>query len=284
VKGLLVIDKPMGMTSHDVVARARRATGIRKIGHAGTLDPMATGVLVLAVGQATRLIRYLQDHAKEYRAEIQFGIGTDSLDADGTEVERVEVEFSRTQLEEKLELFRGEIEQVPPMVSALKVGGKRLYQLARAGDEVEREPRPVTIHELDLIDFTAGEFPRATIRAVCSKGTYIRTLADDIAQSLGSRGHLTALRRTRVGAIEVDGALALDELEQWESHLLDPRHAVVDLTQWSASPSEEEAVRSGRRLPLPESTGPWAILDQEHNLLAVYRQEGSLAVAEVVLV
>ena len=116
----------------------------------------------------------------------------------------MEVDFSREQLEVALDRFRGEIDQVPPMVSALKVGGKRLYQLARAGEEVEREARTVTIHELDLIDFTSGPFPQATIRVVCSKGTYIRSLADDIAQSLGSRGHLTALRRTRVGAIEVD--------------------------------------------------------------------------------
>lgn len=284
MKGLLVIDKPKGMTSHDVVARARRATSIRKIGHAGTLDPMATGVLVLALGQATRLIRYLQEQTKEYVADIQFGIGTDSLDADGTETARIEVEFSREELEGALDPFRGEIKQIPPMVSALKVGGKRLYELAREGEEVEREARPVTVHELDLIDFIIGPFPQAVIRVVCSKGTYIRSLADDIAQSLGSRAHLTALRRTRVGEIKVDDGLSLDQLEEWESNLLDPFRAVADLDLWQASAAEEEAVRSGRRLPLPDGVGPWAIIDQDQQLLAVYRQQGDVAVAEVVLV
>jgi tRNA pseudouridine55 synthase len=282
--GLLVVDKPRGITSHDVVARARKATAVRKIGHAGTLDPIATGVVVLAMGRATRLIRYIQDQQKEYVALVQFGIATDTLDADGEETARVPMPFERQALIDALEAFRGEIEQIPPMVSALKHQGKRLYEIARSGDEVDRPPRQVAIHELELNEFSSDEFPRAELRVVCSKGTYIRSLADDIARSLGGRAHLLALRRTRVGVFDLDRALTLEAFDSWKGHLRDPREAVATLPEWRASDDEADAVRHGRRLPSPPGAGgPWAIVDRDAHLLAVYRQRGRDAVAEVVL-
>ncbi|HEY7584670.1 MAG TPA: tRNA pseudouridine(55) synthase TruB [Acidimicrobiia bacterium] len=282
--GLLVVDKPRGITSHDVVAQARRVTGIRKIGHAGTLDPIATGVVVLALGRATRLIRYVQDQEKEYEAFVQFGVATDTLDADGTETARARMTFDQQTLMDALLAFRGEIEQVPPMVSALKHEGKRLYELARSGVEVDRQPRLVTIHELELNDFFPGEFPSAELRVVCSKGTYIRSLADDIARSLGGRAHLLSLRRTRVGVFDLSHAVTIEGLASWASHLRDPVEAVSGLTEWRASEEEAIAVRHGRRLPSPSARdGHWAVLDREDHLLAVYRQRGREAVAEVVL-
>ena len=282
--GLLVVDKPRGITSHDVVARARKATGIRKIGHAGTLDPLATGVVVLALGRATRLIRYVQEQQKEYVALVQFGIATDTLDADGVETGRAPMVFEAQALIDALEAFRGEIEQIPPMVSALKHEGKRLYDIARSGAEVDRLPRRVTIHRLELIEFVGGEFPRAQLRVVCSKGTYIRSLADDIARSLGGRAHLLALRRTRVGVFSVDHAVALEELDSWRSHIRDPLEAVSGLMEWRATEEEAVAVSHGRRLLAPSGGGGhWAVVDRDDHLLAVYRQRGREAVAEVVL-
>ncbi|CAN5264972.1 tRNA pseudouridine(55) synthase TruB [soil metagenome] len=282
--GLLVIDKPAGITSFAVVAAVRKNTAIKKVGHAGTLDPMATGILVVALGRATRLIRYVQESDKEYRATIQFGIATDSLDADGVETERVPMSFDREALEEALETFRGQVSQIPPMVSALKVGGERLYDLARAGKEVEREARQVLVSVLEVVDFEprAG-FPIATVRVVASKGTYVRTLADDIARTLGGRAHLTALRRLRIGRFGVAEAISLEALSDWQEHLRLPAEAVSDLAPWLIDSAEAAAVRSGRSLPAAIGEGPWAMLAEADNLLGVYRRDADRAVAEVVL-
>lgn len=282
--GLLVVDKPGGITSHGVVAIVRRATGIKKAGHAGTLDPLATGVLVVALGQATRLVRYVQDGAKEYVATIQFGIATDSLDADGVETERAPMSFSVDDLRQTLEKFKGELVQVPPMVSALKVRGKRLYDLARAGQEIVREPRQVSITELELTDFDPQpEFPIGTIRVVSSKGTYIRTLADDIARDLGGRAHLIGLRRTRVGPFGLENAASLDDLAEWHGHLLPPSEAVSELSKWFVTDDEAESISHGRALSAPDEGGPWAMLGSGDELMGVYRRDGVQAVAEVVL-
>lgn len=283
--GLLVVNKPSGISSHGVVARARIAIGIRKIGHAGTLDPMATGVVVLGLGRATRLIRFVQDQPKEYLATIQFGVATDTLDAEGIETFRNPMPFDRDDLVSALAPFRGEIEQIPPMVSALKHGGKRLYEIARAGDEVDRQPRQVTIYELELSEFTRSEYPQAEVRVVCSKGTYIRSLADDIARALGGRAHLRALQRTRVGGFELKDAIDLEDLGRWREHLRSPIEAVSELREWQASDAEADAVRHGRRLSSLDQTDAerWAIVDRDHHLLAVYRRRGEEAVAEVVL-
>lgn len=281
--GFLVVDKPPGPTSHDIVAQARRAIGISKIGHAGTLDPPATGALVLALGRATRLIRYVQDFDKEYHAKVSFGIATTTGDANGEETERRPMPIAAGEVEGVLASFRGDIEQVPPMVSALKVGGQRLYEIARQGEEVERQPRPVHIYELELESFEPGEHPQAELRVVCSKGTYIRTLADDIAVALGGRAHLTALRRTRVGDFSVARSPSPLSWEGWELALLPVEAAAAGMEQVLLTEAESQAVSHGRPVPSSGPEGPLAMVDDGGRLMAVYRRTGGEARAEVVL-
>jgi tRNA pseudouridine55 synthase len=281
--GFLVVDKPPGPTSHDIVAQARRATGITKIGHAGTLDPPATGALVLALGRATRLIRYVQDFDKEYHATVSFGIATTTGDATGEEVERRPMPISAGEVEGVLAGFRGKIEQVPPMVSALKIGGKRLYEIARKGEEVERLPRPVHVYELELKSFEPGEHPQAELRVVCSKGTYIRTLADDIAVALGGRAHLNALRRTRVGEFSVARSPSPLSWEGWEKALLPLEAAAAGMEQVILDEAESQAVSHGRPVASSGPEGPLAMVDDGGRLMAVYRRSGEEARAEVVL-
>ena len=211
MNGFLVVDKPAGITSHDVVDRARRILGIRKIGHLGTLDPLGVGVLVLAVGKATKAVRYFVDDDKEYTTTVRLGVTTDTQDLDGTVLEEREVNVTLDEFERVLDRFRGEIEQIPPMVSAKKVGGKRLYKLHRQGIEVEREPKKVRIYEIDLRDFSP---PEATFHVRCSKGTYIRTLCADIGEALGCGGAMAWLRRTKSGFFTIEDAVTLDELEK----------------------------------------------------------------------
>ena len=187
--GFILVDKPQGWTSHDVVAKIRKHTG-GKVGHAGTLDPMATGLLVLALGKATRLLRFLQSQPKEYVATAVFGVATDSLDADGAILGREPLSVSEADVRAVMARFEGRILQVPPMISARKIEGKRLYSLAREGKVVEREPRPVEIYHLALIELAPGSYPEVTFEVRCGTGTYVRTLADDIARSLGGRAHL----------------------------------------------------------------------------------------------
>ncbi len=205
--GFLLVDKPGSWTSHDVVASVRATIARRKVGHAGTLDPMATGLLVLGVGRATRLLRFIQDAPKTYVATVRFGVATDSLDADGAVLTREPMPIDPPDLEGVLERFVGDIVQVPPMLSARKVEGRRLYVLAREGKTVEREARSVSIHELRLLDLAPSDYPEATLLVRCSKGTYVRTLADDFARALGGRAHLSGLRRTEIGSLRVEVAL-----------------------------------------------------------------------------
>jgi tRNA pseudouridine55 synthase len=287
-EGFLVVDKPNGMTSHDVVAAVRRATGIRKVGHAGTLDPMATGVVVVAIGRVTRLIRYLQDLAKEYVTTGMFGVATDSLDADGAVLEREPMEVDEADLASVLPRFRGTIRQVPPMVSALKVGGERLYEIARRGETVEREAREVEIYELEMSDFAPGPYPEVTFRVVCGKGTYVRSLVDDIARALGGRAHLTALRRTRTGSLGLDRAVTIEDLGDYAHHLLAPAEALADLDSVTVDDATAAAVGHGVRFaagPLAEipADRPTAVLDGDGTLLAIYRHQGPAARPEVVL-
>jgi tRNA pseudouridine55 synthase len=209
--GILLLDKPPGLTSTQALGRTKRVLGLRKAGHTGALDPMATGLLPLCFGEATKVSAFLLDADKRYLADIRLGISTDSGDADGQIISETPVPpFSAGQLEPVLDLFRGPIEQIPPMVSALKHKGKRLHELARAGIEVERPPRPVTIHALDLLDYTSD---RLTVRVDCSKGTYIRSLAMDIGAELGCGAHLTSLRRERSGPFLLSDAVTLETLE-----------------------------------------------------------------------
>ena len=294
-RGFLLVDKPAGMTSHDVVARVRRIIGIRKVGHAGTLDPAATGLLVCGVGPATKLMRFVQDLPKEYVGQIKFGVATDSLDADGEETHRHPMTVTRDDLEGLVERFTGTILQVPPMVSALKVGGKRLHELARQGIEVEREPRPVEIHSLQILDVRPGEYSEAVIRVVCAKGTYIRVLADDLAKALGGRSHLTALRRLKTGQLSVDSAVTLEKLEalgqagSWDSAMLAPFEALSALPSCLVRSEVADRVRNGARLSPAEVPGEWSegeyvrIADTGENLLAVHRLIAGTFVPEVVL-
>lgn len=249
------VDKPRGPTSHDVVARLRRASGVRRIGHAGTLDPLASGVLVVAVGRATRLIEYVADADKAYLAEITFGIHTDTYDAEGRVVAQADASrLTRDRVERGLGPFRGVIEQRPPAHSAISVGGKRLYQLARAGQQVEAPTRRVEITSLELREWQP---PAATVFVECSKGTYIRSLAHDLGQTLGVGAHLSALVRTRVGRFSLDDATPLERLESalrdgsWKDAALSLEQAVAHVPEVQLSEDKVRVLTNG--VPVPAS-------------------------------
>lgn len=291
MNGFFLIDKPSRSTSHDVVAAVRRILGQKKVGHAGTLDPMATGLLVLAAGRFTRLIRYVQDLGKEYVATVRFGIATDTLDADGAVLSREPMPFEQEELEAVLPRFTGLLHQVPPMVSALKVGGRRLYDIARSGEVVEREARPVRIDTLELVDFQPGAYPEAVIRVRCGKGTYIRSLADDIGRAMGGHASLGALRRTAIGSLAVDDAVTLEELadvtDPWAAACA-PRTVLAHMATVEVDEATAAGISNGVRIlvsalgtPVPD--GPIALVSQADTLLAVYRVEGRQAVPEVVV-
>ncbi|PIU68172.1 MAG: tRNA pseudouridine(55) synthase TruB [Armatimonadetes bacterium CG07_land_8_20_14_0_80_40_9] len=219
MNGILNINKPKGLTSFAVVSFIRRLLSIKKVGHSGTLDPSASGVLIICLGQATKIVEYLLEDDKEYLAEITLGISTNTYDAEGEVIKREEVK-GKTQedVETVLKRFLGEIEQVPPMVSALHFQGKRLYKLARQGKEVKRPPRKVKIYSLKLIDFKASKFPKFTLKVTCSRGTYIRALATDIGKALSLPAHLSNLKRVRCGPFHLKSALTLEKLEDIKSN------------------------------------------------------------------
>jgi len=227
INGFLSIDKPAGWTSQDVVSWVRKHFGIKKAGHTGTLDPMATGVLLLCLGAYTRLSSYITDGDKQYHAVVRLGITTDSLDADGVITSRSrDIPTDYAQVQAAVAEFKGEIAQIPPMYSAIRMGGRRLYELARKGIEVERPARKVCVHKLDIAAYAP---PLLHLRVHCSKGTYIRSLADDIGKWLGCGAHLSTLRRTAVGCVELGQCVAIYELERAEcisDVLLNP-HAVL---------------------------------------------------------
>nr|WP_304954776.1 tRNA pseudouridine(55) synthase TruB [uncultured Acetatifactor sp.] len=213
MNGIIIIDKETGFTSHDVVAKMRGICGQRKIGHTGTLDPLATGVLPVCLGSATKLCDMLADKDKEYVAELLLGVETDTQDVTGQVLARRPVEVPEDRIRSIAASFVGEYLQVPPMYSALKVDGKKLYELARAGKEVERKARPVNIYELELLECS---FPIVRMRVVCSKGTYIRTLCADMGERLGCGGTMQSLRRTRAGRFSLEDACTLGRLQQWK--------------------------------------------------------------------
>ncbi|MFL5732633.1 MAG: tRNA pseudouridine(55) synthase TruB [Chloroflexia bacterium] len=275
--GVLNIDKPRGLTSHDVVARVRRLTGQRRAGHAGTLDPLATGVLPVVLGKATRLVEYLSDAGKAYRATLILGATTDTYDGEGTITPTPNAVMpSSEELELALKAFRGEIEQVPPMYSAVKVGGKKLYELARKGAEMERAPRRVTISRLDLEAYNA---PRVTLYVECSKGTYIRSLAHDLGAALGTGAYLDALVRTCHGPFNLDAAITLESLEEsaregaWQRNLLPPESILEGWVSLRLDPRQAEAAAQGRPLqlppPVPGSPLTMAASSQAGDLLAI---------------
>ncbi|MEE9298318.1 MAG: tRNA pseudouridine(55) synthase TruB [Acidimicrobiia bacterium] len=289
-EGFLLVDKPGGWTSHDVVAKCRSILGERRIGHAGTLDPMATGLLVLGVGRATRLLRYVQDGTKRYIATVAFGVATDTLDADGSILEREPMDFDQSDLEATAARFVGSISQVPPMVSALKVDGKRLYQLARQGVEVEREARVVEIHSIEVLEFAPSPYPEARIEVACGSGTYIRSLADDLAIALGGRAHLTALRRTAIGSHRLVDAVTLEALGAMEDSvgaLLPLAAGPADLSSVQVDSKTAAGVANGVVFAAPalgiSAPGTYRVVDSTGRLLATYASDGRRAEPEVVV-
>ncbi|HYA68029.1 MAG TPA: tRNA pseudouridine(55) synthase TruB [Acidimicrobiales bacterium] len=288
VTGMVVVDKEPGWTSHDVVARCRRIFGQRRVGHAGTLDPDATGVLLVGLGRFTRMLRFLTALGKSYTGEVVLGTATSTLDGSGEVVGEWDMSsVSLAEVRAAAARLTGRIEQVPPMVSARKVGGRRLHELARAGVEVERAPRPVIVSRFDVVPVggeARGVFP---IEVDCSTGTYVRVLAAELGAALGGGAHLRNLRRTRVGSLGVAEAHRLDALTH--AHLLTPAQALRDLPQVEVGSDTARQVSLGLALDKvalgAAGDGPWAILDRSGRLLAVYEGTGTdRVVAACVLV
>jgi tRNA pseudouridine55 synthase len=280
MNGVLVIDKPAGPTSFDVVRRVRSLLRVKKAGHTGTLDPLATGVLPLCLGDATKIAGFITEGDKAYTAVIRLGVETDTQDAQGKIVsERPVPALGREALEAAVAGFRGKQLQTPPMYSAIKVGGRRLYEMARAGEEVERAPREVTVHALELVDFKEREL---TLEVRCSKGFFVRTLAADLGQKLGCGAHLKALRRTQSGPFTLQQAIGLDRLEadlergsaalaEVERRLVSLSDALAELPAFPVSPSLADKILHG--LPIEASPrvpdGRVRVVDASGRLLAV---------------
>lgn len=290
--GLVVVDKPPGWTSHDVVARLRKIYGLRRVGHAGTLDPDATGVLLVGLGRATRLLRFLTDTGKVYRGEVAFGIATDTLDAAGAETARQPLpDLTREALEAVLPRFLGTIAQIPPMVSAIKIDGRRLHEMARAGETVERAARTVRIDRIDVEAFTPGDHPRAQILVECGSGTYIRSLAADLGEAVGGCAHLAWLRRLQVGPFPLEEAHTLEAIAESPDDVVLPlaeavRHLPrVDVDVETARGIGHGAVFPAAALPVEgaeEGDGPFAVVGPDGILLALY-QRGRAAARPVVV-
>lgn len=248
MNGILLIDKPEGWTSHDVVAKLRGVLCERRAGHSGTLDPMATGLLVLFFGRATRAVEFAEADVKEYRAGIRFGVTTDTQDITGRVLSEADADFTSEQLDEVLQRFRGDIFQLPPMYSAIKVGGKKLYEIARRGGEVERKEREVHIFSLERESGADGEI---FLNVRCSKGTYIRTLCHDIGQALGCGACMSSLRRTRAGAFHVAQAYGIEQVQsaydsgRAESLLLPVDTLFSDFGSFELSDKQEKCLRNG---------------------------------------
>jgi len=277
VNGALILDKPAGLTSHDVVARVRKIVGERRVGHTGTLDPFATGVLVILVGRATRLAQFLSGAEKEYEALIRFGYRTDTGDATGKQIREQQSHaklpstesFLKDEIEARLAAFRGEIDQTPPMYSAKKIAGRKLYELARRGQEVERKPVRVTISEFECISpagesvyFNDDSAHDLRVRVVCSAGTYIRTLAEDLGKKLGTGAHLAELRRTRAGRFKIADAITLEQLSELaESSSLSqafvsPDDILAHLPMLDLSADDVRRVMNGLDIQLERTTWP----------------------------
>jgi tRNA pseudouridine55 synthase len=284
--GLLLIDKPQGVTSHDVVGHVRRVLNEQRVGHAGTLDPMATGLLILGVGSSTRLLRFAQSEIKRYEGVVTFGVRTDSLDADGAVVETAAVPtLSPAMVNAAIAGLLGEQEQIPPMVSAIKVNGQRLHALAREGVVIERAPRTITVHELSLAPLDEA---RWTFDVTCSVGTYVRVLLSDLAERLGTIGHLSALRRLSSGTHHVRDALTYYQLDDRISEdatvLLPPRSFVEHLVSVTVSDDEERRLRMGQRVALDrQDDGEIAAINEAGDLVGVVRRRGEVWQPVVVL-
>jgi tRNA pseudouridine55 synthase len=289
ISGLALIDKPAGWTSHKVVGRVRRLAGTRKVGHAGTLDPMATGLLIIGVEKATRILGYLALSDKAYEATIRLGISTISDDAEGEVVTAVGAAgLAEAEIEAVMAKLRGDILQVPAAVSAIKINGVRSYRRVRAGEAVKLSARPVTIRRFDVLDRQELEVDGVGcidlgVVVECSSGTYVRAMARDLGAALGVGGHLTTLRRTRVGASTLDEAQTLEDAERGLKFMPLDRVVRECFATLTVNESQAAQIRNGRRLAgvtLPDGTT--ALLNQAGTFLALYRQEGPDAIAEAV--
>jgi tRNA pseudouridine55 synthase len=289
--GLVVVDKPTSWTSHDVVAKLRGAFGQRRVGHAGTLDPDATGVLLVGLGRATRLLRFLSDAGKAYRGQVVFGVATTTLDASGDVVEQHPMSLERAQVEAATRQFVGDIEQLPPMVSAVKVGGRRLHRLARQGLDVERAPRPVHVDRFDVEAFAPGPYPEATVVVECGSGTYVRSLAADLGVALGGCAHLGALRRLRVGSFTLEEARPLDAVVASPDDAVLPLTEMVrDLCRVDVDAEQARAASHGVVFPVAAfgvpvpAAMPLALVDDTTGeLVAVYEHRGAALKPAVVM-
>lgn len=262
VSGVLVVDKPTGMTSHDVVQVVRRGTGIRRAGHTGTLDPRASGVLVILLGPAVRLSEFVSASDKRYQATIRVGSSTDTYDSEGTITDHnSDIDVSEEQFNEILQQFTGEIEQVPPPYSAVKVKGRKAYELARRGEEVELKPRIINVYSLEVLEWDP---PESVIDVYCSSGTYVRSLANDIGKALGTGAYLVGLRRTKSGRFTLRDAVPLRVLREafeagdWYKNLIPAAEALADWPMVELDADQMEFVRHGHRIPAESGQTGWA--------------------------
>ena len=273
MNGIVIVDKPRDWTSQDVTARLRRVFNTRRIGHGGTLDPMATGVLPVFVGRATRGVEFFEHAEKIYEAELCLGIATDTEDITGNVLEEREVHISREEFLDILPKFRGEIQQIPPMYSALKVNGQKLYDLARQGKTVERQPREIEIFELVCLEFSGKT---ARLRVHCSKGTYIRTLCKDIGEALGCGGCMSALRRVRAGEYDISDAVPLEtllETETPENYLRPVDSMFANHPSVTLTPKQESRCRNGNAFSVALDDGTYRVYGQNGDFLALSRVE-----------
>ncbi len=258
ISGVLVVDKPVGLTSHDVVQIIRKGTNIRRAGHTGTLDPRASGVLVVLIGPAVRLSEYVSASDKRYQAVVRLGVSTDTYDADGRIESTSPVDVTEEQFEEALKHFVGEIEQVPPPYSAVKIKGRKAYEMAREGEEVDLTPRKIQVYNLELLEWA---MPEAVIDVYCSSGTYVRSLANDLGEKLGCGAHLVGLRRTKSGRFTLRDAVPLRKLKEhfengtWYQLLIPAAEALSDWPAVELSHEQVEAVRHGHRIPAEPGVG-----------------------------
>jgi tRNA pseudouridine55 synthase len=275
-EGLLLVDKPGGMTSHDVVDVVRRRLGTRKVGHAGTLDPMATGLLVLGVGRATRLLRFLGTLPKTYEGTARLGVETTTLDADGEVTAEREVTATEAEIRAAMASLVGDSMQSPPAYSAVKVGGRKLYEAARRGEILEAAPRPIRV---DSFEFIASRGSEVDFRVTCSGGTYVRVLLADVGTSVGCGAHLTRLRRTAIGALEATEAVAPDLADS----PLPMERAVAHLPRMDLSEDEAIAASHGRILGPAGVAGPYGVFAPDGAFIGVYEDEGTKARPQVIL-
>ena len=280
--GILPVDKPAGWTSFDVLAKLRGALGTRKLGHSGTLDPMATGVLAVFIGKATSAADRQLDHDKTYEATIRLGLRTDTGDVTGTTLETAPVTVGERELRTVLPRFMGDRMQLPPMYSAIKINGKKLYQLARQGVEVERTARPIEVYKLELLHYTANSF---TVRVACSKGTYIRVLGEDLATALGTCGTMSFLLRTQVGAYMIDKACTLQEIaENPEACAAEPLTAVAELPKLKVNARQAARITNGVRTTVAQTAdGRYVLLGPGDEFLGIVRCEQERLQAEKIL-